>query len=136
VNLVTNSLVIRIGMHRRHQTLLNAEGLMNGLRQRSQTVGRAARIGYKGHIFGQLLFIHAADNHRLDFIFGGNSQNHFFGAGLNVVAVAAFRRFLSRENAGRFNNNVHPHRLPRQVSRGLNPKNLYTLAVNDNRIIC
>ena len=90
----------------RHETFLDAEFLVDNLRQRRQAVGRARRV--RNHRFALLIFrvVDTDDVHRRIRGWGGNNNL--------LRAPGKVRRGLLRgsKNARRFNNHIHVRAIP------------------------
>lgn len=59
---VRHVLVVRVSVDRRHQTVDNAESVVQGLHNRSQAVRRAGSVGNDRHVSRQNVVVHAIDD--------------------------------------------------------------------------
>ena len=71
----------------------------------------------------------------VDLILRGNRQNHLFGTGFDMVFVPALRPFRFGENAGGFNDHIHPEIAPWKRGRFAHCEDLNLFTVDDNRVL-
>ena len=83
---VQKALIIGIGVDSGHESTLNAEGVINGLSHRSQTVG-CARSVRNNIVGGGVIFvlIYAHDDRDV-FTLSRCGNDHLFGAGSDVLS--------------------------------------------------
>ena len=72
-----------------HETILDAEAVLQDLGDGSQAVGGAGGVGDIGHVGGVLFVVDAHDKHG-SVVLGGSANDHVAGAGLDV-ALAQLR---------------------------------------------
>mmetsp|Transcript_20215 Transcript_20215/g.68616 ORF Transcript_20215/g.68616 Transcript_20215/m.68616 type:complete len:403 (-) Transcript_20215:9-1217(-) len=80
---VHRELVGRHGVHRGHEALLNAKGVVDHLGKGRQAVGRAAGVGHDGHAGVVRLVVHAHDEHGAR-VLGGRRDDHVASPARNV----------------------------------------------------
>ena len=111
VDLVGDALVVRVGVDRGHQALLDPERLMKNLGHRRQAVGGARRVGDDLMARFEDVVVHAQHDGRVELVLGRGAQNHALGAGVDVLL-----KFLAAgEEARRLEGNLAPQALPGQV---------------------
>ena len=110
-----------------HQTLNNAELLVDNAGQRSQAVGGAARVGNDLHVLGVGVGVDAHYEHGSGLVLRGSGDNNLLRAADEVLGSALFV-------------GEHASGLGDVLSAGLSPRNLgrilasvyaYRIAVND-----
>ena len=118
------------GVHRGHETVGDAEIVVQHLRDRRKAVGRAGRIGHELHIRGIGLVVHAHDEHR-GVVLGRGGHDDVLGAGLDVA-----RRLLLREEQARGLDDVlGADFVPAQVRGVLFRGHADGLAVHDQAVL-
>ncbi len=135
---VEEVLVVGVGVHRRHQAPLDAEGIVEDLDHRDEAVGRAGGVGDDGVLGRVEGLIVDADHERCVDVGRGSRDDHSPGPALDVgpglLAVG--------EDTGRLDDDVnaeiapreglrvalgeHPERLPADADGGVRPGHLGT----------
>ena len=113
VRQVEQLLIVGVGVNRRHPPLLDAERLMQHLRQRRKAIGRARCVGndlMPGRIVGRLV---DAEHERDVRSLGRRRDDDLLRARRDVLR----RRVTAREEPGRFEHDVDAEILPRQLRR-------------------
>ena len=110
VHLIERGLVVGVGMHRGHETLVDADCVVEHLDDRREAIGRARGVGDDGVRLGELVVIDAVNHGEVDAV-GWRRDQHALGAGLQMGGSF----FLRRENAGAFQCDVDAEFLPRQL---------------------
>ena len=83
------------GMDSGHQAVLDAERIVEDLRDGSEAVGGAGSVRNELHILGVSVQVHAADEHR-GVVLGGSGHNNFLRTGSDVAGSL----LLGQEEAG------------------------------------
>ena len=112
VHLVERGLVIGVGMHRCHEAFVDADGVVEHLRDRRQTVGGARGGGDDFVVRRELVVIDAIDHGEIDAV-GGRRNDDALGAGSNVRGGLVLRG----EDPRALQRNIDPEVLPRQRRR-------------------
>ena len=81
-------------MHGGHQTLDDAELLVQDLGDGSQAVGGAGGVGHEGHVRGVLVVVDAHDEHR-GVVLGGSAHDDVLGAGVDVALAQVLAQVLA-----------------------------------------
>ena len=100
VNLVGDSLVIRICVNSSHKSLLDSEAVIQDFCYRRKAVGCAACVRDTLSFGGEDIIVNAQNNRGFYIVFGGHSENDSFGAGFEMVAITALWRGEGSEYAG------------------------------------
>ena len=115
------------GMHGGHQTVGNAEVIVQHLGDGSQAVGGAAGVGDKLHIGGVGVLVDAHDEHG-GIVLGGGGHHHVLGAGGDVTCGL----LLGQEQTGGLDDVLRAHLGPGQVGGITLCKHGDGLAVDDD----
>ena len=83
VDLIEARLVVGIGVHRRHEPFLDADGVMQHFGDGSETIGRAGCVGDHEVLLGELVVIDPVDDRQIGAL-RGCGHEHALGAGLQV----------------------------------------------------
>src|SRR6516225_4606563 len=129
VYLVERGLVIGVGMHRGHETLVNADGVIEHLRDRRQTVGGARGGGDDFVVRRELVVIDAIDHGEIDAI-SGRRHDDAFGAGGKMRGGLVLRG----EDARALECNIDAEVLPRQRRRLLDGGHLDQAVADADRV--
>ena len=114
------------GVDRGHQTLDDAEVIVDDLGQRRQTVGGAGGVGNNGHLLAIGVLVNAHDKGGGFGILGGGGDDDLFGAALQMRLAL----FGGGEHAGGFHNVIRANLAPRDLGRVHQVKDLDGLAVD------
>ena len=87
---VGEHLIVRVRMNRRHQTVLDANFVLQGLDERRQAVGRAGGVGNHKIRGLKHILIHAVDHRRVRGLARGRKQ-HFLRTGFDMHHRGFFR---------------------------------------------
>jgi len=109
---VQSGLIIGVGVHRGHESLVDSHRIIEHLGNRRQAIGRAGSGGYDHVVLGELVMVDAIDDRQIDSV-GGRGDDHAVGAGGKMGACLLFRC----EYARAFQRNVDAKLLPRQGCR-------------------
>ena len=109
---IERRLIAGIGMDRGHEAGLDADGVVQDLRNRREAIGRARAVRDHLVIAGQLVVVDAEYDRRIGAV-GGRGHQHALGAG------GEMRRGLvpCREDAGAFQRDVDPECFPGKPGR-------------------
>jgi tRNA(Ile)-lysidine synthetase-like protein len=113
VDHVRGALVVRVGVHGRHQAALDAERVVQDLGERRQAVGRARGVRDDLVLGLQVVVVDAQHDHRVDVTLRRHGQQHLLGAGGDVLHAVV----LLGEHARRLDDEVDPVVAPRQLRR-------------------
>ena len=114
VELVLGGLVVGVGVHRRHEALLDADRVVHHLGERRQAIGGAGGVGDDEMVAGQLVVVDAVDDGEIGIV-GRRGDEDALGAGVEM----RLGLLLGSEEAGAFERDVDPERLPGQFRRVL-----------------
>ena len=103
----------RGGVNGGHQGLLDAEGIMDNLGHRRQTVGGAGGVGHHVHIRGVLLMVHAHDESGRAVVLGRGRDDDL----LRAMGQVHGRLFRGVVNAGGFDDVLRAAVVPVELSR-------------------
>ena len=113
-------------MHGGHETLDNAELVVDDLGERSQAVGGAGGVGDNGHAGIVLVQVDAADEHR-SVVLAGAGEDNDLGAGIQV----SLGGFLGEELAGALEDVINAQVAPAELAGIAVVEELDGLAVHD-----
>jgi hypothetical protein len=116
-------------MHRGHEAMLDADGVVQDLCDRREAVRGAGRVRNHDMVARQLLMVDAIDDGQIDAVGGGRNQ-HALGARRQMRRCALLRG----EDAGAFERNIDAQFLMRQLGRVPNRRHLQILAVHDHTV--
>ncbi len=116
---VERGLVAGVGVDRGHETLVDADRVVEHLRDRREAVGGARRVGYDLVVLRELVVVHAVDDREIDAV-RGSGDEHALGAGGQMQRCLVLRR----EDAGAFERDVDAEILPRQLRGVLERRDL------------
>src|SRR5437764_13746657 len=100
-------------MYRRHQSLYNADFVVQYFHHRRETVGGARRIGYHRMAALQRLVIDAIDDRGIDVFAAGRGDDYFFRAAFEMRA----RFLLARKEPSALEHDINAHGAPWQIGR-------------------
>ena len=118
------------GVHGGHQTVGNAEVVVQHLGDGSQAVGGAAGVGDKLHIRGIGVLVDAHDEHG-GVVLGGGGHHHMLGTGGDVAGSL----LLGQEQTGGFDDVLGAHLGPGQVGGVTLGKHGDGSAVDDDGVL-
>ena len=124
-------LIVGVGVDRRHPPLLDAERLVQHLRQRGEAVGRARRVRDDLVLRGIVLLVVDAEHDRHVGFLGGRGDDDSFRARGDVLRG----RVAIGEEAGRFEDDVDAEILPRQLRRIADRQHLELVAADRDRVV-
>jgi len=107
---IQNALVVGVGMHRGHHALDDAEGLVDDLGHRGQTVGGAGGVGQHVMLLGIVLVLVDPEHHGQVLFLGRRGDDDLLGSGLAVRLAFG----TGAENTGGFDDHVDGQILPGQ----------------------
>ena len=131
MDLVGHALVVGVGVDRRHQALLDAEGVVEDLGERGEAVGGAGGVGDDLEVLVDDLVVHAQDDRGVQLVLGRGAQDDAPGAGVDVL----LELLLAGEEAGGLQGDLAAEGLPRQVGRVLLGGDRDLLAVDDEGLV-
>ena len=127
---VLQALVGRVGVDRRHQAVLDADGVVDHLRDRRQAVGRARGVGDDVVRVGVVVRVEVdAESDRHVRLRRRRRDDHLLRARVEVL----LRVVPLGEEAGRLDHDVDAEVAPRQVGRIALLEDLDLLAVDRDR---
>ena len=109
---VDDRLISGVAVHRCHEAVLDADGLVENGRDGSQAVGCVRGVGDDFVGLAQLVIVDALDHGDVR-VRGGSRDQDLFGAGLKMLSGGFFRG----EDAGAFDHNIDPQVAPGKVGR-------------------
>ena len=110
VQRVERRLVAGVGVDRRHEAVLDADGVVEHLGDRRQAIGGAGRVGDDEMVLGQLVVVDAVDDGEIGAV-GGRGDEDALGAGLQMRR----RLFARGEDAGAFQRDIDAELLVRKL---------------------
>jgi hypothetical protein len=129
VHLVEGGLVVGVGVDRRHEALLDADGIVQDLCDRREAVGRAGGVRDHEVVLRELVVVHAVHHGEVGPL-GRSGDDDALGSCLEME-----RRLLLRgEDAGAFESNVDAELFVRQLGRVLDRRDLDGLTVDHDRV--
>src|SRR4051794_6085947 len=117
-------------MYRRHQSLYNADFVVQYFHHRRETVGGARRIGYHSMAALESLVIDAIDDRSIDVFAAGRGDDYFFRAASQMRA----RFFLARKKSGALEHDINAHGAPWQIGRIALSEHADLVAIDDHRV--
>ncbi len=130
VRKVVDGLVVRVRVHRRGEAALDAELVVEHLRGRRQTVGRARRVGDDPVLRGIVrLLVHAEHDRRVG-ILRRRGDDHLLGARLDVLGGGGG----VAEYAGRLDDDVDAELAPRERRRVLERADPDLAPIHEDRL--
>ena len=111
---VLQALVGRVGVDRRHQAVLDADGLVGDLRERREAVRRARRVGDDVVLVGVVLVEVDAEADRDVLALGRRGDDDLLRAAVEVLGGV----LAVGEEAGRLDDDVDAEVAPRQLAPG------------------
>ncbi len=127
---VGQDLVVRVGVNGGHQTVFQAQLVVQRLDQGGQAVGGARRVGDDGVGRLQHAVVDAVDDGGVDILAAGGRDDDFLGAALDVRAGL----FLGGEKARAFQHDVDLQVAPRQFGRVAVGQHADLVAVDDHEL--
>ncbi len=116
---VEGRLVARVGVNRRHEAVLDADGVVQHVHHGCEAVGGARGVRDDEMILGELVVVDAVDDRQVRAV-GGSRHEHALGAGVEVQ----LRLVLRCEDAGALERDVDTEGLVRQLGRVLDRRHL------------
>jgi hypothetical protein len=126
MDLVKNLLIVGIGVDRGHQPALDADRIVEHLRERGEAVGGAAGVRNDGVCGGQRRVVDAVDHGEIDFLRGRRDQHPLRSRVEMLLAAGAVG-----EEAGAFERDIDAISLVRQLGRIALGRHVDALAVDD-----
>ena len=111
MDLIETRLVVGIGVHRRHESLLDPDRVVQHFRDGSQAIGGAGGVGNDEMLLRQLVVIDAVDDGEIGAV-RRRRDEHALGARLQMHRGL----FLGGENAGALQRDVDAEIFPRQLA--------------------
>ena len=124
---VSQHLIVRIGMNRVHDTVLDTDRLVEHLRERRKTVRRARRVRDDRVASLEHIVVDAVHDGRIDLVTRGSGNDDFLRAGLEMRRGLVLRREKTRA----LEHDVNAELAPRQVRRIALGANRDAVAVDD-----
>jgi hypothetical protein len=129
VDQVGDALIVGVGVDRGHEAVVDAELLVQHLRDRRDAVRRARGVRKDLISREQRLVVHAHHHHPVDLVLGRHGEQDLLRARGDVLLAVG----LGREDAGRLDGAVDVQVLPGELGRVLLREDLDRLPVDRER---
>ncbi|MCY1298930.1 hypothetical protein D9M70_484390 [compost metagenome] len=126
MHLVERRLVVRVGVDRGHEAVVDADGIVQDLDDRNQAVRGAGCVGDDQVVLGQLVMVDAVDDRQVSAV-GRSRNDDALGAGGQVRCSLV----AGGEDAGALHRDVDAEFLVRKRCRILDRRDLDRLAAAD-----